>query len=108
MKPARQHQRWSDAEIHTLRRWAGIKTASDIGAILGRSHRSVRHKIRELGLSGRMYGEQHWSAKYPDLLVAMVLTLYDAGFTPLEITTVLTRGDVNYKAIEYIAYRRSK
>lgn len=106
MNPPRHQQRWSEAEIHTLRQWVGVKSAIDIGAMLGRSPRSVRHKVRELGLNGRLYGEHHWSAKYPDLMVAMVLTLHDSGFTPIEITTVLNGDEVSRKSIENIIHRR--
>jgi len=106
MNPPRQHQQYTEQEIAILRRWAGVKTAAEIATMLGRSVRSVGYKLRDLGLSGQLYGEHHWSAKYADLLIAMVLTLYDAGFTPAEIYNTLSRAELDHKAIKNIIHRR--
>ena len=43
--------RWTDEEAETLQRWWGVRTAREIGNMLGRSRNSVIGKADRMGLS---------------------------------------------------------
>lgn len=77
--------RWTKTEDDTVRKLSGVKTAEEIGLILGRATNGVHHRIKKLGLSGYLCGEHHWASKADNLKMAMLHTLFDAGFTAVEV-----------------------
>jgi len=68
-----------------IAKWAGIKTAEEIGIIIGRTRASVLQKAPRLGLSLRLIGENHYKAKLSNLQVEMINALFVGGFKPCEI-----------------------
>lgn len=81
---------WTEQEDDALREWAGTMSAEQIGAILGRPKNGVHSRVEKLGLDGRLWGENHWRAKLPNLQAAAVGILYDGGLTTNEIHRLLT------------------
>ena len=99
---------WSQTEDEYLRLYVGLKSFADIGAALGRSADSAHGRSRKLGLKGIRRGEQHWNAKVDSLKVAMIGSLADAGFRPIEIHALLTnRVEISKKSIEDICSGRT-
>ena len=76
---------WTEAEDELLKKYAGVKSAVEIGQIIGRPKGGVHHRIKKLGLDGRLMGEAHHAFVGTALRRSMILTLYDAGYTPREI-----------------------
>jgi 3-deoxy-D-manno-octulosonate 8-phosphate phosphatase KdsC-like HAD superfamily phosphatase len=87
-------KRWVEGDTHRfytaeedaiLKEYAGKKAASTIAIMIERSTGSIYHRIKKLGLSGKICGEDHHAAKLSNLQTQMILALYQAGFTVTEI-----------------------
>lgn len=65
---ARSKRRWTDAEVHNLRQFAGIKTPYQIARILDRTVESVHMQLYLLHLSGRVRGQGYGIYELADLL----------------------------------------
>ena len=87
-----RYRAWTKKEDAILRKYAGVKTALEIGIILNRPKNGVHHRINKLNLNGRLCGENHWQAKIDNLTAMMIFTLHDAGFKPKEIEQVFNSG----------------
>ncbi len=72
-------------EDATVREYASLKTAEEIGTMLGRTTGSVYSRCHLLGVDGRLRGENHKGSKLSRLQVQMLTALYQAGFTSIEI-----------------------
>ncbi len=83
---------WTRKEDKILKQYAGVLPAAQIAIILNRPKNGVHHRIKKLGLSGRLHGENHWQAKIDNLTASMIFTLHDAGFKPKEIEQVFNSG----------------
>lgn len=68
---------------------AGVLTAQQIADELGVKKGGVHSAFKRLGVNGIRKGENHHGCKLSSLQVAMVTTLYDAGFTVNEIYNAL-------------------
>lgn len=68
-----------------IRNFAGIKTAEEMGLMLGRTRSSIHHRVKKLGLNGVIHGEHHWASKVDSLKMAMIHTLLDSGFSSSEV-----------------------
>lgn len=79
---------WTDAQVCFLRKWAGIKTAAEIGADLGRTEQAVFKRMGRLGLPGIKRGEKHRLAKIKRTGALMIRLLGDAGYQPADIYTL--------------------
>lgn len=98
---------WSREEDMLLRKLAGTMPAEQIGMILGRPKNGVHHRIKHLGLDGRLHGEAHWNAKMDNLTAGMVGALNDAGYTPSEIHRFLTTSiDITRPYVEAVCAQR--
>lgn len=90
---------WTAEEDKQLRLMAGVEPAWRIAALLNRPEGGVHHRIKRLGLSGRLSGEHHWASKVSDLQATMIWTLRDAGFNANEIKRAfnveLSVGSIN-------------
>lgn len=96
-------KRYSKEEDAIIRKHVGTITAESIGALIGRPTKSIQYRISKLGLDGRVRGVGHPQSKLDTLRAAMVITLNDAGFTPMEIHTVMSRPcPVNVGAIQAV------
>ena len=76
---------YTNREDILIRKFAGLKSAQQIGLMLNRPKSGIHHRIKHLSLRGHLYGAHHWAAKVDSLSLAMIHTLLDAGFTPTEI-----------------------
>ncbi len=83
---------WTRKEDKILKQYAGVLPAAQIAIILNRPKNGVHHRIKRLGLSGKLFGENHWQAKINNLTASMIFTLHDAGFKPKEIEQVFNSG----------------
>lgn len=79
------HRLYTAEEDAILKKYAGKKPASTIAIMIERSTGSVYHRLKKLGLSGKICGEDHWCAKLSNLQTQMILALHQAGFTATEI-----------------------
>lgn len=79
---------WTDAEESHLRKWAGIKTAAEIGADIGRTEEAVFKRMGRLKLPGIKRGEKHRLAKIKRTGALMLRLLGDAGYQPADIYTL--------------------
>ena len=77
--------RWAPPEDAVLRRSAGLCTAAEIGAKLGRSRQAVHARAKLLGVNLTRGGEHHWRARLTELQVQMIAQLKDAGYTAAQI-----------------------
>jgi hypothetical protein len=68
-----------------IAQWAGIKTAEEIGMMIGRTRASVLQKGPRMGFSLRQTGEDHYKAKLSNLQVEMIHALIEGGFRVCEI-----------------------
>lgn len=72
-------------EDATVREFASLKTAEEIGIMIGRTASSVYGRCHLLNICGRLRGENHKGSKLSSLQVQMLTALYQAGFTSIEI-----------------------
>lgn len=72
-----------------IKQHAGDLSAEQIGELVGISGKAVHHRAQAIGISLRRYGEKHWRARVPDIYVQAAQALYDAGFKPEQIVTVV-------------------
>ena len=94
---------WTPKEDKVLKQYAGVMPATQIATILKRPKNGVHHRIKKLGLSGRLCGEHHWQAKIDNLTAAMIFTLHDAGFLPKEIEQFLSQA-LTHEQIKTLLY----
>ena len=100
---------WKPEEDAVLRKYAGVKPASEIAIIIGKPKNGVHHRIKKLKLNGRMTGDAHWNAKLSDLQAGITGALYDAGYTANEIHKVLTTTvDISFDQVCNICACRSR
>lgn len=97
------YKHWSRKEDSILKQYAGVLPAAQIATILNRPKNGVHHRIKKLGLSGRLNGENHWQAKIDNLTATMIFTLHDAGFKPKEIEQFLN-NPITYQQIKTMLY----
>lgn len=99
--------KFTPEEDRIVRKYAGKKTAAEIGTILGRPAGGVRSRMKRLGVSGLMHGDAHWAVKVDGLRVSMIHTLLDAGFKPSEVHRMFsTPLDITYNYVAQIACAR--
>lgn len=79
-RAATRGKAWTYQEIKTLKKSAGKLPVEDIAKLLGRTRQSVQIKAGKLGLSLRLYGQLHHSAKFSDSAVEYARRLYDKGW----------------------------
>lgn len=80
---------YTNEEDDIIRQHIGKKSSAEIAEILGRSKLSVQYRVSKLDLLGKLYGDHHPGRKIDSLRAAMVITLGDAGFRPVEILRVM-------------------
>jgi len=98
------HRKYTPAEDRTIREFAGVKTAEEIGLMIDRPKNGVHHRIHKLGLKGHIHGQHHWNAKLNNLQVSMITTLIDAGFSPVEVHKMFSEPtNVSHNTIKCIA-----
>ena len=97
------YKHWSRKEDSVLKQYAGVLPAAQIATILNRPKNGVHHRIKKLGLSGRLNGENHWQAKIDNLTATMIFTLHDSGFLPKEIEQFLTQS-LTHEQIKTLLY----
>jgi len=101
------HREYTPKEDAVIRKYAGLMTAEGIGLMIGRPKGGVNHRISKLGLNGHLYGDDHWNSKVDSLIVAMIHTLYDAGFTPTEIQRVISEShEISHRYVSDISCAR--
>jgi len=83
-------KRYTREEDNVIRNYCQTKTAEEIGMMLGRPKNGVHHRIKKLGLSGRIQGEHHWKCKHSDLVKLAIGIMSDGGMTTGEIHRILT------------------
>lgn len=76
---------YTEEEELTISEFAGIKTAEEIGLMIGRTRPSVLRKAERLGLSLRQIGENHYKSRLSNLQVEMINALFAGGFKSCEI-----------------------
>lgn len=100
-------RRYTLKEDRVIRKYAGVKSAEEIGMMIDRPKDGIHHRLKRLGLSGHLHGEHHWAAKVDSLRVSMIYTLLDAGYAPSEVHRMFsTPLDLTYKYIKQIACAR--
>ncbi|MEN3753750.1 DNA-binding protein [Mangrovibacter sp. SLW1] len=80
---------------------ASHMTASQIGALIGRSARSVSTWCACTGLPLRLHGERHPSARYANHDVELARELHMAGIGPREIAEKL---ELPFSAVKQFVY----
>lgn len=105
------HRKYTLQEDAVIRKYAGIKSAEEIGMMIGRPKNGVHHRIKRLGLTGHLHGDHHWNAKVDSLKISMIHTLLDSGFKTSEIYRMFNEPlNLSKNYISQIAcarYRRS-
>lgn len=95
---------WTDDETEMLITYAGQRTATELGAMLGRSERSVRSKIHALQLS-KLRCRREYRKRWTGLKQAMATTLAVGGFSAQEIIDGLHLDDVPYHVVRDVVDR---
>lgn len=97
-------RKFTPEEDRIVAKYAGKKSAAEIGTILGRPIGGVRSSLRRQGLKNMLYGEHHWAVKVDGLRMSMIHTLLDAGFAPSEVHRMFsTPLEISYNYITQIA-----
>lgn len=78
-------RRWSDRDIFLITRYAGLKSAKEIGEMIGRSPQSVKSKAQELMVPLYQYGEKHHNAKHSDATVEYCRRLNENGMSQRKV-----------------------
>lgn len=86
---------WTHEEDEYLRNHAGKASARKIGEGIGRTDRSVYHRLSILSISGQRSGEYHQNSKRPDVLVRAIKALHNLKFTPSEIHAVIADFEIS-------------
>lgn len=79
------HRYYTKEESDIVRQYSGKKTAEEIGMMIGRTRFSVLNYASKNGIGLRQVGQYHCKARLTDLQAQMVGSLYDAGFSSVEI-----------------------
>lgn len=89
--------KWSESELRTLRQFAQIHSAAQIGAQLERSAKSVKEKARHAGIRLRKTGQHYHAVLHSTALVREVMQLARQGQTCREISdqTGISPAQVN-------------
>ena len=100
-------RKFTPEEDRIVRKYAGKKSAEEIGTILGRPKGGVRSSLKRQGLKNTLHGDAHWAVKVDALRVSMLYTLMDAGFPPSEVHRMFTTPlDLTYNYVAQIACAR--
>jgi hypothetical protein len=97
-------RKWTSEEDKILKEFGCVKTSVELSQILDRTPKAILHRLHKLGMKWRLMGEHHWRAKRSNLLVSMILTLHQSGFTPLEIQKTLQGFDLNINQVSNYCY----
>lgn len=89
MKNNHRGKSYDMAEALIIEQCAGSMTARQIGALIGRTARSVATHCADIGLSLRLRGERHQSARYANTDVTLARKPHTAGVGPREIADKL-------------------
>jgi hypothetical protein len=76
---------YTEADEGIIRKYAGIKTAEEIGLMVGRPVNAIHSKASSMKVSVRMIGEDHHSCKLSNLQIEILNALYVSGFKAKEI-----------------------
>jgi len=82
---------WTETDNAHLRKWAGIKTAVEIAADIGRTETAVFRQMNRLGLRGVKRGEKHRLAKTTRVGAMMIKTLHEAGYQACDIYSLFEK-----------------
>jgi hypothetical protein len=100
-------RKFTPEEDRIVRKFAGKKSAEEIGLILGRPAGGVRSSLRRQGLKNHLYGDAHWATKVDSLRMSMIHTLLDAGFAPSEVHRMFKEPlDLSYNYLCQIACQK--
>jgi hypothetical protein len=72
-------------DLRFIRKWAGIKTTTEIAGYLGRTRAGVAQFARSKGINLKQVGQYHYNAKLTDKQVDELLTLHGCGYTPKQL-----------------------
>lgn len=92
---------WVPAEIAIMKLCAGKMHVDTIGALIGRSGRSVASKAHKLGICLRLQGKYHQRAKYAHEDVELARTMRERGET---INTIAERLEIPASTIKHYVY----
>lgn len=87
--PKTRRYAWVRAEIMIVRQCAGTMTALQIAALIGRTDTAVRCKAAELGVSLRLHGDRHQSARYRQEDIELARQMHAAGISRHDIAEKL-------------------
>lgn len=76
---------YTEEDKRIVRKYAGKKSAEEIGLMINRTPASVRHFAYLNKISLRKSGQYHHQSKLTDLQVEMVKALSKCGFSETEI-----------------------
>lgn len=82
---------WKDDLV--IHRMAGQFPPTRIADELGRGVKSIRNRAQELGVSLRLTGERHHTARYPDALHTACVSLYDAGIPVARVQQMIVGAE---------------
>ena len=91
-----------ESDDKAIKKWASIKKAEDIAAILGRSRQSLQAHAQRIGVSLKMKGEDYHTSKLSNLQVEMIHALTSSGFKPCDIHKAAF-NHVNYDTVHFHA-----
>jgi len=89
---------YTEEEDKIIKKYAGVKKTEDIALILGRSASSLEGRVKKLGVSLRMKGENHHGSKLSNLQIEMIYALKISGFRACEIHKAAF-NHVNYNTV---------
>ena len=79
------HTTYTEEQEDTIKQFAGIKTAEEIGLMIGRTKHAIYRKASYMDVSLKKIGEDHYKAKLSNLQVEMINSLFMGGFKSHEI-----------------------
>lgn len=101
--------KYTPEEDATIREFVCIKTAEEIGLMLGRPTAGISWRIKRLGLVGTKCGVYHWNCKYPELAKLAITIMADGGLTTNEIHSLLTKpSEISLQTVCDIAAARTR
>ncbi|WP_230042133.1 hypothetical protein [Escherichia coli] len=87
---------FSSYEDSIVRRYAGVLSSSEIGAIIGRPHYAVLNYASRHGIPLIRYGDNHQGTVYSDEDVNLVRALYDEG---VSFSDILDKFDIPFSRL---------
>lgn len=76
---------YTHEDLKYIRKWAGIKTTTEIAGHLGRTRSGVAQYALSKGINLKQVGQHHYNAKLTDQQVEELLTLHGCGYTPKQL-----------------------